>query len=136
MLATFNEKDEEIPNGAIFVKGNVIEWVGSTADLPEKYSTADEVMSMKNHLILPGMVGLSCLQCTTVSSAAYSQLALRRAAEICIPMAGQHPPSHVPVPDALRRPGLLPVWMAQHMLLCVGADEGEQTVGCASVRSA
>ncbi len=59
MLATFNEKEEEIPDGAIFVKGNVIEWVGSTADLPEEYSTADEVMSMKDHLIMPGMVGPS-----------------------------------------------------------------------------
>jgi len=55
MLATFNDKDEEIPNGAIFVKGNVIEWVGKTEDLPEQYSTATEVMSMKDHLILPGM---------------------------------------------------------------------------------
>lgn len=83
MLATFNEKEEEIPNGAIFVKGNIIEWVGSTADLPEKYSTADEVMSMKNQLIMPGMVGFgsnplnaSIADCetivvTTLSTAAY-----------------------------------------------------------------
>ena len=56
MLATFNDKEEEIPNGAIFIKRNVIEWVGKTEDLPKEYSTADEVLSMKNHLILPGMV--------------------------------------------------------------------------------
>ncbi|CAL5220779.1 g2846 [Coccomyxa viridis] len=67
MLATFNEKEEEIPDGAIFVKGNVIEWVGSTADLPEEYSTADEVMSMKDHLIMPGMVNTHhhMFQCLT-----------------------------------------------------------------------
>jgi cytosine/adenosine deaminase-related metal-dependent hydrolase len=56
MLATFNNKEEEIPNGAIFIKRNVIEWVGRTEDLPKEYSTADEVLSMKNHLIMPGMV--------------------------------------------------------------------------------
>ena len=56
MLATFNHKEEEIPNGAIFIKRNVIEWVGKTEDLPKEYSTADEVLSMKNHLIMPGMV--------------------------------------------------------------------------------
>jgi 8-oxoguanine deaminase len=55
-LATFNNFYGEIDDGAIFVKGNVIEWVGRTSDLPEQYSTADEVISLPDHVIIPGLV--------------------------------------------------------------------------------
>ena len=55
-LATFNKNLEEIKDAAIFVKGNVIEWVGKTADLPKQYSSADKTLSMKNRVVIPGMV--------------------------------------------------------------------------------
>ena len=55
-LATFNKNLEEIQDAAIFVKGNVIEWVGKTADLPKQYSSADKTLSMKNRVVIPGMV--------------------------------------------------------------------------------
>jgi cytosine/adenosine deaminase-related metal-dependent hydrolase len=54
ILVTMDEKRREIPNGALFVRGNVIDAVGTTAQLPQ---TADEVLDLKDHyLIMPGMV--------------------------------------------------------------------------------
>ena len=55
-LATLNSKQEEIQNAAIFVKGNIIEWVGETKDLPEKYQQADEIVTLKDRVVIPGMV--------------------------------------------------------------------------------
>ena len=50
-LATYNASKDEIDDAAIYVKGNVIAWVGKTADLPQEYSTADEVISMKDRVV-------------------------------------------------------------------------------------
>lgn len=58
-LATFNDKGGEIQNAAIFVKGNRIEWVGQTKDIPEKYQTADQVVSLKDRVVIPGLVRLA-----------------------------------------------------------------------------
>ena len=55
-LATLNSKQEEIQNAAIFVRGNTIEWVGQTQDLPEKYQQADEIVTLKDRVVIPGMV--------------------------------------------------------------------------------
>jgi cytosine/adenosine deaminase-related metal-dependent hydrolase len=53
-LVTMDEKRREIPGGALLVRGNVIEQVGTTAELP---GTADEVLDLKNrHMVMPGMV--------------------------------------------------------------------------------
>ena len=41
VVVTMDEQRREIDNGAVFVRGNVIEQVGATAELPE---TADEVI--------------------------------------------------------------------------------------------
>ena len=38
------------------MKDNVIQWAGKTEDLPQEFSTADEVLSMKDHVVIPGMV--------------------------------------------------------------------------------
>ena len=54
ILVTMDEKRREIPNGALFIKGNVIEEVGTTAELPD---TADEVLDLEgHHVVMPGMV--------------------------------------------------------------------------------
>lgn len=53
-LVTMDEARREIVNGAIFVRDNIIEQVGTTAELPE---TADEVVDLKGrHVVLPGLV--------------------------------------------------------------------------------
>lgn len=57
MVATLNDKQDEIPDGAIFVKANVIEWVGKTRDLPAEYQQADQVISLRDRVVIPGMVG-------------------------------------------------------------------------------
>lgn len=55
-MATYNEKRDEIEDAAIYVKGNIIEWVGKTDDIPKEYLKADQVMSLKDRIVIPGMV--------------------------------------------------------------------------------
>lgn len=53
-LVTMDDERREIKNGAIFVRDDVIEQVGTTETLP---STADEVLDLKGrHVLLPGLV--------------------------------------------------------------------------------
>lgn len=53
VVVTMDEKRREIENGALFVRNNVIESVGPSAELPQ---TADEVLDLKGHVVLPGLV--------------------------------------------------------------------------------
>jgi cytosine/adenosine deaminase-related metal-dependent hydrolase len=53
VLVTMDEQRREIDNGAVFVRGNVIEQVGPTALLPQ---AADEVIDAAGHVVLPGLV--------------------------------------------------------------------------------
>jgi 8-oxoguanine deaminase len=53
VVVTMDEQRREIDHGAIFVRGNVIQQVGPTADLPQ---TADEVIDASGHVVLPGLV--------------------------------------------------------------------------------
>ena len=43
----------EIKNGGLFAKNGVIESVGHTSELP---GTADKVIDMTGHVVIPGMV--------------------------------------------------------------------------------
>lgn len=53
-LVTMDASRREIPGGAMFVRDNVIEAVGTAADLPK---TADDVLDLKDRfIVLPGMV--------------------------------------------------------------------------------
>lgn len=53
-LVTFDEMEREIRKGALFIRDNVIEQVGTTEDLPE---TADEILDLGDrHIVLPGLV--------------------------------------------------------------------------------
>jgi cytosine/adenosine deaminase-related metal-dependent hydrolase len=53
-LVTMDEQRREIRNGAILVRGNVIDSVGTTAALP---NTADTILDLKDrYLVMPGMV--------------------------------------------------------------------------------
>ncbi|PSN20126.1 8-oxoguanine deaminase [filamentous cyanobacterium CCP5] len=53
-LVTMDEQRREIRHGALFVRDNVIEQVGTTAELPD---AADEVLDLGDrHVVLPGLV--------------------------------------------------------------------------------
>ena len=53
VLATMDDQRREIPDGALLVRDNVIEAVGTTPELPQ---SADEVLDLTGHVVLPGLV--------------------------------------------------------------------------------
>lgn len=53
LLVTMDDRRREIPGGGCFVRGNRIEQIGPTAELPE---TADEVLDASGSVVLPGLV--------------------------------------------------------------------------------
>jgi 8-oxoguanine deaminase len=53
LLVTMDAQRREVPDGAVFVRDNVIEAVGSTAELP---ATADEVIDAHDQIVIPGLV--------------------------------------------------------------------------------
>jgi cytosine/adenosine deaminase-related metal-dependent hydrolase len=53
VVVTMDDARREIADGAVFVRGNVIEQVGNTAELPQ---TADEVIDATGHVVLPGLI--------------------------------------------------------------------------------
>ena len=53
VLVTMDDGRREIRGGAVFVRGHRIEQVGTTADLPQ---SADEVIDLAGHVVLPGLV--------------------------------------------------------------------------------
>lgn len=53
VLVTMDDQRREIDHGALFIRDNVIEQVGKTADLPQD---ADEILDLSGHVILPGLI--------------------------------------------------------------------------------
>jgi cytosine/adenosine deaminase-related metal-dependent hydrolase len=53
VVVTMDEQRREIDNGAIYVRGNAIEQVGPTTELPQ---SADEVIDASGHVVIPGLV--------------------------------------------------------------------------------
>jgi cytosine/adenosine deaminase-related metal-dependent hydrolase len=53
VLATMDDERREIADGGLFIRDNVIEAVGPTAELPQM---ADEVIDLTDHVLLPGLV--------------------------------------------------------------------------------
>jgi cytosine/adenosine deaminase-related metal-dependent hydrolase len=53
-LVTMDERRREIRDGALFVRDNVIEAVGTLAEMPAQ--TADEVIDLSNQVVLPGLI--------------------------------------------------------------------------------
>ncbi len=53
VLATFDEQHREIADGALLIRDNVIEQVGTTAALPQ---SADQIISARDHVVIPGLV--------------------------------------------------------------------------------
>lgn len=54
LLVTMDDARREIKDGALLIRDNVIVSVGTTAELGD--SPADEVRSLPNHVVLPGLV--------------------------------------------------------------------------------
>jgi 8-oxoguanine deaminase len=53
VVLTMDEQRREIDDGAVFVRGNVIEQVGTSAELPQD---ADEVIDATGQVVMPGLV--------------------------------------------------------------------------------
>jgi cytosine/adenosine deaminase-related metal-dependent hydrolase len=53
LLATFDDQETEIPGGGLFIRDGFIEQVGPSSDLPD---TADEVLDLADHVVLPGLI--------------------------------------------------------------------------------
>lgn len=53
VVVTMDDDRREIPDGGMFVRDGWIEQVGPTADLP---ATADEILDLSGHVLLPGLV--------------------------------------------------------------------------------
>ncbi len=52
-IVTMDDHQREIPDGGLFIRRGLIEKVGSMSELPD---TADEVLDLKSHIVLPGLV--------------------------------------------------------------------------------
>ncbi len=53
VVVTMDESRREIPDGGLFLRDHVIEAVGPTAELP---ATADRIIDLRGHLVIPGLV--------------------------------------------------------------------------------
>ncbi len=52
-ILTMDDHLREIPEGGLFIENGIIQKVGATRDLP---STADEILDLKGHVVVPGLV--------------------------------------------------------------------------------
>jgi cytosine/adenosine deaminase-related metal-dependent hydrolase len=55
-LATFDNTRRELKNGGLYVRDNVIEAVGTTAELASMQ--ADTVLDLSGHIVMPGMINV------------------------------------------------------------------------------
>ena len=53
LLVTMDDHRREIADGGLFIRDGFIEKVGPTSELPD---SADEVLDLKGHIILPGLI--------------------------------------------------------------------------------
>jgi 8-oxoguanine deaminase len=53
ILVTMDDRRREIPDGGLYVRDGFIEKVGASTDLP---ASADEVLDLAGHLLLPGLI--------------------------------------------------------------------------------
>ena len=67
VLETLSEGIGQIKDAAVFVKGGVIEWVGTTKNVPKELLSADTVISLADHVVHPGLVNTHhhMFQCLT-----------------------------------------------------------------------
>lgn len=56
LLATLDSTLGDIRDAAIYIEGNVIQWVGASNDLTEAHTKADEVISLPSRVVIPGLI--------------------------------------------------------------------------------
>ncbi|MHA4871262.1 8-oxoguanine deaminase [Duganella sp. PWIR1] len=56
VLVTMDDARREIADGAVYIRGNVIEQVGTTSELAALAAGADEVIDAAGHVVMPGLV--------------------------------------------------------------------------------
>jgi cytosine/adenosine deaminase-related metal-dependent hydrolase len=56
LLITMDESGSAIPDGALFVRDNVIEWVGSSDDLPPECQSARRFIDASDRVVMPGLI--------------------------------------------------------------------------------
>lgn len=66
MLVTMDDQRRQIPDGGLWIRDNVIERVGPSADLP---ATADQVIDAAGMVLLPGLVNTHHHLCQTLTRA-------------------------------------------------------------------
>ena len=52
-IVTMDDHQREIPDGGLFIRDGFLEQVGPTSQLP---ITADEILDLRDHIVLPGLV--------------------------------------------------------------------------------
>ena len=52
-LVTMDDQRREIKDGGMFIRDGFIEKTGKTSELPQE---ADEILDLKDHLVLPGLI--------------------------------------------------------------------------------
>lgn len=55
-LVTMDDDRREIKDGAMFIRDGVIQFVGTTVELPEDMTRADEVLELRKHIVIPGLI--------------------------------------------------------------------------------
>jgi cytosine/adenosine deaminase-related metal-dependent hydrolase len=55
-LITMNDGRQTYEDGALYIRDNVVEWVGTTADLPADRRQADRTIDATDRVVLPGLV--------------------------------------------------------------------------------
>lgn len=53
LLVTMDDHRREIPDGGLYIRDGFVEQVGVTRELP---TTADEVLDLSDHIVLPGLI--------------------------------------------------------------------------------
>ena len=56
VLETLSQDIGRLSNASVFVEGNVVRWVGRTEDTPPDFRCADNVISLPDHVVIPGLV--------------------------------------------------------------------------------
>lgn len=121
LLLTMNSSGDEIADGALYVKGNVIGWVGRTSEIPERFSKADQILSLPDRVVMPGtnatgaaMIGATqaaniCAACMRVIACGNKirkvPVSMMSGHALHMRRHGEFAPPHGSVPNALRSSG-------------------------------
>lgn len=56
LVLTMDDARTAVPDGAVWIEGRAIGWVGRTADLPPQAAAAETVLDCRGKVVLPGLV--------------------------------------------------------------------------------